>query len=114
MTGFELEVFATELNGGATISDTLLLQYLNLAKAIVEQMRPWMILRKTDTSKTVTAGNTWQTAFDLSTITDFSRFYETETSAPIKLFRRCHLRHTKWKRHCCRAVSQLWYCHCCL
>jgi hypothetical protein len=86
MTGPELEVFATELNGGATISDTLLLQYLNLAKALVEQMRPWMILRKTDTSKSVTSGNTWQTAIDLSGITDFSRFYETDTSAPIKLF----------------------------
>jgi hypothetical protein len=86
MTGTELQVFATEINGGATISDTLLFQYINKAKAIVEQMRPWMVLRKTDTSKSVTAGNTWQTAIDLSGITDLSRFYETESSASIKLF----------------------------
>jgi hypothetical protein len=62
------------------ISSTLLFQYFSIAKAVIEQMRPWMILRKTDISKTVTAGNTSQTS------TDFSRFYETETSAPIKLF----------------------------
>jgi hypothetical protein len=86
MTGPELEVFATEINGGVTISETLLFQYINIAKAMVEQMRPWMILRKTDTSKNVAAANTWQTAIDLSGMSDFNRFYETETSAPIKLF----------------------------
>jgi hypothetical protein len=84
MTGPELEVFATEINGGVTISETLLFQYINIAKAMVEQMRPWMILRKTDTSKNVAAANTWQTAIDLSGMTDFNRFYETETRPPIK------------------------------
>jgi hypothetical protein len=46
-----------------------------LAKALVEQRRPWVILRSTDTSKLVTAATTWQTAIDLSTITRFNRFY---------------------------------------
>jgi hypothetical protein len=33
----------TEINGGVTISKTLLFQYINIAKAMAEQMRPWMI-----------------------------------------------------------------------
>ena len=34
-----------------------------------------MVLRKTDTSKTVTTASLYTTAIDISTITDFSRFY---------------------------------------
>ena len=46
-----------------------------------------MILRKTDTSKTVTTANTWQTSIDLSTISDFSRFFQTPSDPyPIRLF----------------------------
>jgi len=46
-----------------------------------------MILRKTDTSKTVTTANTWQMAIDLSTITDFNRFYQDSADPyPIRLF----------------------------
>src|SRR5712671_3248311 len=86
MTGTELSTLCEEINGGASIGDTLLFQFINLAKAMVEQLRPWMILRSTDTSKTVTTANTWQTAIDLSTITDFNRFYESDDNAPIKLF----------------------------
>jgi hypothetical protein len=83
MTGPELSTFATEVNGGDAIGDTLLFQLLNLAKAMVEQRRPWMLLRKTDTSVTVSAGNTWQTAISLSGLTRFSRFYG---DWPIRLF----------------------------
>jgi hypothetical protein len=83
MTGAQLATFTQELNGGASIGDTLLFQLLNLAKAMVEQRRPWMILRDTDTSKTLSAGNNWQTAIDLSTIARFNRFYGDE---PIKNF----------------------------
>ena len=50
---------------------------------MVEQTRPWMALRYTDTSTSVAAGNTWQTAIDLSTIERFDRFYGER---PIKLF----------------------------
>ena len=46
-----------------------------------------MILRKTDTSKTVTTANTWKTSIDLSTISDFSRFFQTPSDPyPIRLF----------------------------
>jgi hypothetical protein len=83
MTGTELLTFSTEVNGGASVGDTLLFQLLNLSKAMVEQRRPWMLLRKTDTSKTVTTGNTWQTAIDLSTIARFSKFYG---KFPLRLF----------------------------
>jgi hypothetical protein len=86
MTGTELSAFCTGVNGGETIDDTLLFQFINMAKAIVEHMRPWMILRFTDTSKTVAASldNTaWKSAIDLSTIARFSRFYGKR---PIKLF----------------------------
>jgi hypothetical protein len=42
-----------------------------------------MALRYTDTSKSSAAGNTWQTAIDLSTIARLNRFYG---DTPIKLF----------------------------
>jgi len=52
------------------------LQLLNLAKAMVEQRRPRIIVRDTNTSIAATAAtNGWQTAIDLSAITRFSRFY---------------------------------------
>jgi hypothetical protein len=50
---------------------------------MVEQLRPWMLLRYSDTSATVVAGNTWQTAIDLSGIARLSPFYGDR---PIKLF----------------------------
>ena len=74
--------FCEEINGGASIGDTLLFQFLNLAKAMVEQLRPWMGLRYTDTSKSVTTANTWQTAIDLSTVARLNRFY----GEPLQLF----------------------------
>jgi hypothetical protein len=83
MTGTELETFCEEINGGASIGSTVLFQFINLAKAMVEQSRPWVLLRYTDTSTTVAAGNTWQTAIDLSAIARLSRFYG---DTPIKLF----------------------------
>lgn len=86
MTGNELITLGTDLNGGAAISQTIYLQLLNLARSLIEGMRPWMILRGTDISQSVTTANTWQTAIDLSTITDFNRFYETDDSPAIRLF----------------------------
>src|SRR3954453_19490290 len=83
MDGPTLSTFIDELNGGATIGETLKFQFINLGKAMVEQLRPWMVLRYTDTSKSVTAANTWQTAIDLSTIPRLNRFYG---DTPIKLF----------------------------
>lgn len=87
MTGPELATLATEVNGGDSIGDTLLFQLLNIARQMVEKRRPWMLLRRTDTSKTVqaSAASAWQTGIDLSSITRFSRFYDSDI-APIRLF----------------------------
>ncbi len=82
-TGQNLTTFITGLNAEATIDPTLLDVLVDNAKAILEEERPWMVLRKVNTSKTVTTANTWQTTIDLSTITDFSRFYSDD---PIRLF----------------------------
>lgn len=82
-TAEELKTFCISLNGGADIDATLLENLISNGKAIFEGERDWMVLRKVDTSKTVTPSNTWQTAIDLSIITDFSHFYG---EAPIRLF----------------------------
>lgn len=82
-TGEQLNTFITGLNGGANIDPTLLNVLIDTAKSIIEGERDWMVLRKTDKSKTVTTGNTWETAIDLSTITNFSHFYG---ELPVRLF----------------------------
>jgi hypothetical protein len=58
MTGSELATFTTEVNGRASIGSTLLFQLFNSRRTLVDQRRPWMMLRYTDTSKSVTAANT--------------------------------------------------------
>lgn len=85
-TGEQLKTFITGLNGEATIDDTLLDVLVDNGRAILEEERPWMVLKKTDSSKTVTTANTWQTAIDLSTITDFSRLYVNADGVAIKIF----------------------------
>jgi hypothetical protein len=50
VTGAEFSIAAEEINGGAAIEATLLFN-LNLGKSLIEQRRPWMILRKTDPSR---------------------------------------------------------------
>lgn len=85
-TGAELYTFITSLNAEAPIDIDLTTTLVETARAVIEEERPWMSLRKTDSSKTVTTGNTWQTAIDLSTITDFSRFYMNQDGVILKLF----------------------------
>lgn len=82
-TGAELTTFITGLNAEASVDPTLLDVLVDNARAVLEEERPWMVLRKTDTSISVTTGNTWQTAHVLSGITDFSRFYG---DYPVRLF----------------------------
>lgn len=89
-TGTQLNTFITSLNAEASIDPTLLDVLVDNARAILEEERPWVVLRATDTSKTVTTSNTWQTAIDLSTITAFSRFYG---DFPIVLFDGTNIRH---------------------
>lgn len=85
-TGAQLKTFITSLNGDATIDDTLLANLVDTARAIIEEERPWVVLRKTDTSKSVATSNAWNTAIDLSTITDFSRFFIPDDGYAIRLF----------------------------
>jgi len=82
-TGAQLKTFLEQLNGDQTIDTDLADTLVDTAKTILEGERPWLNLRKTNTSKTVTTSNTWQTAIDLSTITDFSEFF---SDTPIRLF----------------------------
>lgn len=83
MTGEQLSTFVTGINAGNTMDVTLLSVLVSSAKTILEEERSWVVLRKTNTSKNITTANTWQTVIDLSTITDFSRFY---SEWPIILF----------------------------
>lgn len=85
-TGAQLYTFITSLNAEAPIDIDLATTLVETARAVIEEERPWMSLRKTDSSKTVTTANTWQTAIDLSTITDFSRFYVNQDGVILKLF----------------------------
>lgn len=99
MTGQQLTTFITGLNGGVTIDPTLLATLIQTAQAVIEEERPWLCLRKTDTSKSVSPSNTWQTAIDISTITDFSRFLDDNQ---ITLFDgnnlKHHFRQVPWDR----------------
>ena len=74
-TGKELNTFLTLLNTGLELDATLADVLVSNAKGLVEGERPWKVLEKTDLTKSVTPSFTWETAIDLSTITDFSEFY---------------------------------------
>lgn len=98
-SGVALTTFITGLNGGASVDATLLDVLVSNAKTILEGERAWSVLRKVDTSKSITTANTWQTAIDLSSITDFSEFYG---DTPIVLFdgsqTRAYYRMVPWER----------------
>lgn len=85
-TGAQLKTFITSLNAEATIGADLLDVLVDNARAIIEEERPWMVLRKTDTSKSVTTANTWETAIDLSTISDLSRILGYDDLPVLRLF----------------------------
>lgn len=74
-TGAELTTFITGLNGDASIDSDLLDVLVNSGKAVLEEERPWGVLKKTDSSLSLTTANTWQTSKSLSGITDFSRLH---------------------------------------
>jgi len=98
MNGSVLYQFIKDLNGGAAIDITLAGQLVETAKAIIEEEREWTVLRKTDTSKTVATSSLWTTAIDLSTITNFSRFYG---DFPVRIFdgdnKIAHYRQVPWE-----------------
>jgi hypothetical protein len=63
---------------------------VDTGKTILEEERPWMVLRKTNSSLSVTTANIWQTAISLASITDFANFY---SDTPITLFDGSNLKH---------------------
>ena len=75
MTGSELYDFVTELLGGREFegSDDIFYQILNEERTKIEHLRPWAVLRKEDSSITVSASNTYT---DMKTLpTDFRSFW---------------------------------------
>jgi hypothetical protein len=84
--GTELYGFINSLNAEADLDIDVATTLVENGKAILEEEREWMVLRKIDTSKTASPSNTWQTAIDLSTITDFSRMNVNQDGIAVKLF----------------------------
>ncbi len=82
-TGQELYTLMGSLNGDADLDITLAETLVATAKSMIEEERPWMVLRKTDTSLSVSTSDTWQTAKSIAGITDFSSFH---TEYPVRVF----------------------------
>ena len=80
-TGAELNTFVTGLNADAAIDLSLLEVLIDNAKTVIEEERPWMALRRTNTDLSVVAGD--NAPVSLASITDFSRFHSRE---PIRVF----------------------------
>lgn len=85
MVPTNLTTLCTSVNGDSPIDATLLTSLINIGKAILEGERDWMVLRKINTSLSVSASssNQWNTSISISGITDFLRFYG---DYPIKIF----------------------------
>jgi len=67
MVGEEIKTMAEEILGGDTIDETFFYQVLNARKDIIEDERPWMFLRKLDSTQTATTGNNYSTSLSLPT-----------------------------------------------
>jgi hypothetical protein len=59
MTGAQILALTGNLLGGENIDQTFGLQMLNVIRAYVEMRRPWQVLKKKDTSVTITGANTY-------------------------------------------------------
>lgn len=79
MTQAELYAFTNSITG-ETLDPDQFNFYLDLAQAAWEDDRPWMWLRKKDSSQSASPTNTFQTAIPLAT--DFRKWY---SEFPIKL-----------------------------
>lgn len=64
--------FVTSLLGGETPSPQLILSLLNVEKDVVQDERPWQVLKKVDNSVVVTPSNTFTIPLPLPV--DFSKF----------------------------------------
>ena len=75
LNGAELLTQTTEIMGGNEPNNTLFYQLINMFARIIEGMRPWIKLRKVDSSVTITSSNTIDTAKDLPS--DFRKPYNS-------------------------------------
>ncbi len=82
MTGDLQKTQFEELNGGRSINETLFYQFLNLFKNYIEGLRPWVILRKQDSSIMVNQNTSVSTANSLPS--DFKRPYNVMRSDGTK------------------------------
>jgi hypothetical protein len=89
-TGEELSTFITSLNAEAAVDPTLLNTLVETGKAVLEEERDWMALRKINTSLSLSTSDTWQTSKSLAGITDFNRIID---DAPVTLFDGNNLTH---------------------
>lgn len=67
MTGAEMKTFTTELLDGDEMDDSVFYSMVATVKTMVEQMRPWRHLLKTDSSKTLETTDTYATMKTLPT-----------------------------------------------
>lgn len=84
MTGTELKTFTEGILDGDTIDEVMFYQLLNVAKNAIEDSRPWMFLRKLDSSVTASGGNNYNTSIPLPT--DWRRTWKLFVGADIQYF----------------------------
>lgn len=78
--------FVVELLFQYEMDQSLFQVYLNNAQSQIEGMRPWVILRGTDSSQSCGPSTTWQTAFILGSVAQpFLKFFQTVTTGSIIL-----------------------------
>lgn len=81
-----LYTFVTSLLFEYEMDQTLFQTYLDDSQSQIEGMRPWMLLRANDMSQSCGPSTTWQTAFNLGSVTyPFMKFFQTVTTAAITL-----------------------------
>ena len=82
MNGSDLYQLVTSIMGYAP-DQTLFQTLLNLVQGIRENQRPWTILKKEDTSNTVSASNTSQFLVPINMPADFRKFYSPKRSLQL-------------------------------
>lgn len=78
--------FVTSLLFDYQMDQTLFQTYLDNAQAQIEGMRPWMVLRANDQSQTCGPSTSWQTPFNLGSVTlPFVKFFQTVTTPAVTI-----------------------------
>jgi len=81
MTKSQLYQFVTSLTGGVEIETTAFDLFLEIAQMRIEGLRPWVILRTSDTSQTVSPAEPLSVSYNFPT--DFAEFYDEEESCQL-------------------------------